>query len=126
MRPAHFVIGYGSLVNRRTHQTTQTRPARLKGWRREWCQTGLRPVPFLSARRDPAGSIAGLIAEVERGDWTALDAREYAYDRHPADPDGHGLTPAPSEQIYAVSTRHRAENPRCPILMSYLDVVVQG
>lgn len=121
-----FVFGYGSLVNRRSHGAPRAHPARLDGWRREWCQTNIRPVPFLSARPAPGQRITGLIAEVDGGDWATLDAREYAYDRHEADTHGHGLDPAPRVQVYAVAAKHRAADGRGPILMSYLDVVVQG
>ena len=70
--------------------------------------------------------MTGLIAEVAAGDWTALDAREYAYVRHAAAVEDHGLRPTPNVQVYSVGSEHRAENARGPILMSYLDVVVQG
>ena len=119
-----FVFGYGSLVNRRSHGAPQAHPARIKGWRRQWCQTTLRPVPFLSVRPDPNAVLTGLIAEVT--DWAALDAREYAYDRHSADAVEHGLSPSPEVQIYAVAPEYRSQEAPGPILMSYLDVVVQG
>lgn len=122
----HFVFGYGSLVNRRSHGAHKARPARLSGWRREWCQTALRPVPFLSIRRSREGSLTGLIAEVDRGDWATLDAREFAYDRHAVEIDDHGLTLRPAVQVYAIAPRHRTETAGGPILLSYLDVVVQG
>ena len=49
--PAFF--GYGSLVNRATHDYRQAVPARLKGWRRVWRGTDLRRSPScpLSPRR---------------------------------------------------------------------------
>lgn len=119
-----YVFGYGSLVNRRSHQAVEARPARLSGWRREWCQTRLRPVPFLSVRPVRGGSVAGLVTEVALGDWAQLDAREYAYDRHSA--EAHGVEQAHQVQVYAVADQHRAQGSRGPILLSYLDVVVQG
>lgn len=59
-----FFFGYGSLVNRATHDYGQARPASLPGWRRAWRHTALRPVAFLTAEPDPASTIEGLIAAV--------------------------------------------------------------
>lgn len=123
---AQFVFGYGSLVNRRSHSAPQAHPARLRGWQREWCQTSLRPVPFLSVRPSDEHEVLGLIAEVAREDWPALDERERAYERHQVAVDDHGLEPDPPTQVYAISPELKAASSDGPILMSYLDVVVQG
>lgn len=121
--PAFF--GYGSLVNLSTHAYSDPRPARLTGWRRIWQSTSLRDTAFLSVLPDPTCTIDGVIARVPGADWAALDEREFAYQRqnvtvrlvhdgassqsavYQVDPDLH------------VATQH-------PILLSYLDVVVQG
>ena len=62
-------------------------------------------------------------------DWAALDLRERAYDRHPLAPEHirHPVARPVRVQIYAVPP-HASAPPsvRHPILMSYLDVVVQG
>ncbi len=123
--PAFF--GYGSLVNRATHDHAPAAPARLSGWRRVWRPTTLRPWPFLSA--EPAGgAIDGLAAAVPGGDWAALDAREAAYRRHPL--DAACLTPAPGWtdriEIYTLDEARAAPAHGGPILLSYLDTVVQG
>lgn len=118
-------FGYGSLVNRATHSYPGAIPARLPGWRRVWVHTAARPVAYLSAEPAPGVVIDGLLAEVPGGDWSALDLREAAYLRHPVDVDCAGQ--GRSAQVYAVPpdgavpprTRH-------PVLLSYLDAVVQG
>ena len=121
-------FGYGSLVNRDTHQFGDAQPARLAGWRRAWRHTTLRPVAYLTVVPDATCEIDGLIARVPGGDWTALDAREHAYDRVAA---SHAVTHGAPEQLdVAVYTvphgKHGAPNIEHPVLLSYIDVVVQG
>ena len=103
-----YFFGYGSLVNLATHDFPDPRPARLKGWRRAWRHTDLRPVAFLTAVPDPACEIDGMIAHVPKNDWAALDEREWAYDRIPAT---HAIThPLKTEveiAVYAVPEQHR-------------------
>ena len=126
--PEPYFFGYGSLVNRATHDFPDPRPARLAGWKRAWRHTDLRQVAFLTAIPAPGVEIEGLIAHVPRNDWRALDQREWAYDRVPAtDAVTHDL-PRPAEiAVYAVpEDRASAASARHPILLSYLDVVVQG
>jgi hypothetical protein len=122
--PSFF--GYGSLVNRATHDYTPAAPVRLSGWRRVWRQTSLRPFAFLSA--EPAdATIDGLVAMVPGDDWAALDLREAAYQRQAL--PRSSLTDYPAwagdVSIYSVDPVHKA-NAAHPVLLSYLDVVVQG
>ncbi len=126
--PAPYFFGYGSLVNTRTHDYRQARPARLRGWRRAWVHTDLRPVAFLSAVPCEHSAIDGLIAEVPGADWAALDEREFAYDRLPAQGAvDHDLPTQTDIAVYAVPAHNQqAASHRHPILLSYLDVVVQG
>ncbi|WP_171175940.1 gamma-glutamylcyclotransferase family protein [Ruegeria sp. HKCCD8929] len=123
-----YFFGYGSLVNLATHDFPDPRPATLKGWRRAWRHTDLRPVAFLTAIRDEACEIEGMIAHVPKNDWAALDEREWAYDRVPAtDAVTHPLTHEVEIAVYAVPDhRNGAPNGQHPILLSYIDVVVQG
>ena len=123
-----FVFGYGSLVNRRTHDMAEAYPARISGWRRAWAHTGLREVAFLTAVPDPGAEIEGLVAAIPGGDWAALDAREWAYDRHAADDRvSHGAGRALQVSVYAVAPERSAPpSVRHPVLLSYLDAVVQG
>jgi hypothetical protein len=120
----HF-FGYGSLVNRATHNYPNAKAATLTGWRRAWVHTAVRPLAYLSVIRDSSCSIQGLVAEVPGGDWAALDAREYGYTRH-ADTVPHDTSPLPVH-IYAVpAAAARAPVAAHPILLSYLDTVIQG
>lgn len=121
-------FGYGSLVNRATHDFPDLQPARLKGWRRAWCHTDLRPVAFLTALPDPGAEIDGMIAHVPNDDWTALDRREWAYVRLAVtDRVTHPLEREVEIAVYAVpEDRHGRPTARHPILLSYIDVVVQG
>ena len=116
----NMFFGYGSLVNRATQDYPGVKRATVSGWRRAWRHTGARKVAFLTAVPCPNTRIDGLLAEVPGGDWAALDAREWAYIRAPAEP-GRGA------QIYHIpADLHTAPSQTHPILLSYLDVVVQG
>ncbi|MCA0962821.1 gamma-glutamylcyclotransferase [Salipiger bermudensis] len=123
-----FFFGYGSLVNRLTHGFAPTHTARARGWRRAWRWTEARDVAFLTAVPDPDCEIEGLIAPVPPDGWAALDLREHAYDRldalHSVTHEAPGVEQLaiyaiPPERIFAPDARH-------PVLLSYLDVVVQG
>ena len=120
-----YFFGYGSLVNRRTHGYAPCHRATLPGWRREWRATTLRPAAFLTARPVAGSEIDGLIAPVPGNDWAALDQRESGYDRIPTHAVQHGLDAAPDIAVYSIPPRADDQSD-CPILLSYLDVVVQG
>jgi gamma-glutamyl AIG2-like cyclotransferase len=126
--PAPYFFGYGSLVNRATHDFSNPQPAQLTGWRRVWRHTDLRPVAFLSVVQDADSVIDGLIAHVPHEDWDALDQREWAYDRIPAtNAVRHPVKTDIEIAVYAVpDARHNAPSARHPVLLSYIDVVVQG
>lgn len=121
-------FGYGSLVNLATHAYHNPRPAQLAGWRRVWRHSTLRDVAFLSVERCAQGTVIdGIVADVPNADWAALDEREFAYLRRiVTDAVAHD-GPRAETAVYEVdggvlappSTAH-------PILLSYLDVVVQG
>ena len=120
-------FGYGSLVNLATHEYADPRPAHLAGWRRVWRHTSLRPVAFLSVEPCDRAEIAGVVARVPGGDWAALDEREAAYARrdvrHQVRHDG----PSGDTAVYEVQAGQlAAPDAAHPILLSYLDVVVQG
>ena len=123
-----YFFGYGSLVNAATHDFADPQPARLSGWRRAWRHTDLRPVAFLTAVPAPGHEIIGMIAQVPHADWVALDQREWAYDRIPATPAiTHTLSDNPEISVYAVpQERHKVGTIEHPVLLSYLDVVIQG
>ncbi len=125
-----FFFGYGSLVNRETHDFPRTARARLRGWGRTWKRTRLRKVAFLTAVEAPGTEIEGLIAAVPGADWTALDAREYAYERRNVTDISHehGEAHGPLDiQVYRTRPGLDADGSgEHPILLSYLDTVVQG
>ncbi len=123
-----YFFGYGSLVNLATHDFPDPHPARLRGWRRVWCHTDLRPVAFLTAVPARGSEIDGMIAHVPRNDWSALDQREWAYERIPATQAViQPLSRDVEIAVYAVPKRQQNHpSRRHPILLSYVDVVVQG
>ncbi|MCG7493380.1 gamma-glutamylcyclotransferase family protein [Thalassobius sp. Cn5-15] len=123
-----FFFGYGSLVNRATHIYDNAHHARVRGWRRLWRHTALRPIAFLTVVPDSQSVIDGLIAGVPGNDWDALDAREYAYDRVALnDQLDHALTTTPDTAIYTIpADKHGTPDRLHPVLLSYLDVVIQG
>ncbi|WP_299080864.1 gamma-glutamylcyclotransferase family protein [uncultured Ruegeria sp.] len=123
-----YFFGYGSLVNLATHDFPDPQPATLKGWRRVWRHTDLRPVAFLTAIPDAASEIEGMIAHVPDDDWAALDEREWAYNRVPATQSiSHPLTRDVDIAVYAVPKDRENDAPNHhPLLLSYIDVVVQG
>lgn len=119
--PAFF--GYGSLVNVATHDYASPVPATLAGWSRIWQTTTLRDTAYLSITRDPAARIDGLIARVPGADWAALDAREAAYSRIDVT---QTLASPHQTSVYKVHTDLMSPDDQGGILLSYLDVVVQG
>ncbi len=122
-----YFFGYGSLVNRATHDFQIAHPARISGWRRAWRHVEGRKVAFLTAVPDASSEIAGLTAAVPGADWDHLDQREHSYDRVPAYDVKHNISPAPDIHIYhAPRERHVAASTSRPVLLSYIDVVVQG
>ncbi|MEM9426817.1 MAG: gamma-glutamylcyclotransferase family protein, partial [Pseudomonadota bacterium] len=122
-----FVFGYGSLVNPGTHDYGELHPARLRGWRRVWRHVEGRSVAFLTIVRDGATEIDGALAPVPGDTWAALDERERSYLREPADEVEHTLHPSADIRLYhAPEHLHRPHSGHHPILLSYIDVVVQG
>ena len=123
-----FFFGYGSLVNRQTHGFTPPYPAKATGWRRAWQSVPSSPLAYLTAVPDPDCTIEGLIAPVPDEGWAALDLREAAYERLDARSAIHHEAPGATEMaIYSIAPDRRL-SPRAdtPVLLSYLDVVVQG
>ncbi len=123
-----YFFGYGSLVNRASHAFADAVPAQLTGWRRVWRHTDLRPVAYLTVVPDREAEIDGLIAPVASQDWPALDLREAAYIRQSAAHQvRHALPHRPEIMLYTIPEgRHAAPTCAHAILLSYLDVVVQG
>jgi len=115
-------FGYGSLVNLATHDYRNPRKATVHGWRRQWVYSRTREVSFLSVTRDPDTSIQGMIADVAGIGWDALDIREAAYKRVSLQsPDHAGVQVYRANPDYVDAAAHHK-----PILLSYIDCVVQG
>lgn len=115
-------FGFGSLVNAATH-AYELRPIALENWERVWVATTERPHVYLSAQPKAGARISGVLAPVPGGDWRALDIREKGYVRV----DISSQIAVPDVAIYQVDPRlRRQDRLESPILLSYLDVVVQG
>ncbi len=123
-----YFFGYRSLVNRATHDHVGAFPARLSGWRRAWRATPDRARCYLTAVPAPGGEIWGLVAGVPAPAQNALDAREHAYGRLPVtEALRHAAPHAPKVELHVIPDgRHFAPGPENPVLLSYLDTVVQG
>jgi hypothetical protein len=124
-----YFFGYGSLVNRGTHDYPRAVPARVRGWRRIWRHTRLRELAFLSVHPVEGAEIDGLVAAVPGADWTALDLRERAYDRVALCPTtvDHRHPGRLDVQLYRTRPEHEAPpDARHPVLLSYIDTVAQG
>ncbi|MGR3291953.1 MAG: gamma-glutamylcyclotransferase family protein [Paracoccaceae bacterium] len=122
-----FIFGYGSLVNRATHDYTEIERAELHGWRREWHYTTLRDLAYLSATPDPDGSIIGVTLKAPQND-SKLEDRERAYQRSNVSRQVVRSGTAKIDiEIFAISPALcRPTGPRSALLLSYIDVVVQG
>ncbi len=115
-------FGYGSLVNLATHAYPDPTPATLTGWRRIWQHSRRRPVAFLSVEPCESTTLHGITAQVPNADWAALDLREQAYLRRDVTAQfGHDTAVYEANPAYTAppDTGH-------PILLSYLDVVING
>ena len=95
---------------------------------------GFYPAPELSQteceqneKHAEGHSIKGLIAAVPGADWDALDTREAGYARLRASQHVDHDLPHPTDvSVYAVDPAHIHDSSEHMILLSYLDVVVQG
>ena len=123
-----YFFGYGSLVNLSTHEYRDPKAASLKGWRRIWLNTFMRDAAFLSVHPAEGAEIDGIIARVPDANWVALDSREKGYDRLDATDQILVDTESPVDcAVYVVPrTRETDTEQKSPILLSYLDVVLQG
>lgn len=122
-----YFFGYGSLVNRLTHGFAPAHTATLKGWRRAWRAVPDRDLCYLTAIPSPGSEIHGLIAPVPPEGWATLDLREAAYERLDGTDAVFHDSDAAQIAVYAVAPgRISTPGPRNGILLSYLDVVIQG
>lgn len=120
-------FGYGSLVNLATHSYQNPQKATVTGWRRQWVYSSTRGRSFLSVAKDSQCSIQGLVADVSDVGWQALDQRETGYHRHKLAKTDLQSSDFNNVQIYVAAPRYIApDGPNKPILLSYLDCVIQG
>ncbi len=121
-----FIFGYGSLVNRRTHDYAKAHRASLRGWRRAWRHTSRREVAFLNAVPEPGHEMKGLVLAVPRV-APDLDRREQAYSR--CDVSGQVSPPpegAAEVSLFAIPPDSGGGRAGHVLLLSYIDVVAQG
>lgn len=122
-----FFFGYGSLVNRHTHDYPDALPVTIRGWRREWRMARSLGRTFLSVVPDAGAQIDGLVARVPGNDWAALDLRETGYQRHALGAGAFARGPSRPAMIYAIAAQDADKaSHTAPIKLSYLDVVVEG
>ncbi|MDQ0315965.1 gamma-glutamylcyclotransferase family protein [Amorphus orientalis] len=130
-------FGYGSLVNAATRPQSQTViPARLHGFRRAWRVSSRRSLlsgncSLTIIEAGPDAVVKGVVAREERAHLATLDKRERHYDRLTVGPDLVALEADhahPGETyVYRVKRRNdRYGSHRFPILLSYVDCVLQG
>jgi len=124
-------FGYGSLVNDRTRPAGGAAArASLAGFRRSWRVRG-GTACALTVVADPASCVRGVVVTEPAGNLAALDAREARYRRTLA-AEGtlahdDGSAAPPQVHYYAVTPAHDGPGDRaCPILLSYVDCVLQG
>lgn len=128
-------FGYGSLVNRSTHQneTLQVQATRLIGWRRIWRarpdMPGF-PAALLTVRPESQQSCDGLLVFDHLDNLPAVDRREARYERLEVTGDmfsGDVAAPAGCPVYVYSALENVPAHPRPPqILRSYLDAVFQG
>lgn len=122
-----YFFGYGSLVNAATHKYKPVFKASLSGYKRAWRFSEPHDACFLTIIPDKTSTIDGLLAPVEPN-WETLDLRETAYDRF----ECSDLIETKAKQVCQVSAyaipdpSTSGTNTARPILLSYLDTVIQG
>lgn len=123
-----YFFGYGSLVNLSTHIYSNPRAAKISGWRRIWKTTRDGKSALLSIRPSAPDALLGLMAMVPNGDWRALDERETGYHRQDVtDMMFYDAFMPQACSVYIVSkTAESKVEANSPILLTYLDVVLQG
>ena len=121
-----FIFGYGSLVNRHTHDCRTAHRARLRGWRRAWRHTTRREVAFLNVMPEPGHVLQGMVLGVPEV-APELDRREYAYSRTDVTQTiDHDLDIRPTINLFAIPPEQDAGRDDHVLLLSYIDVVAQG
>lgn len=113
-----YFFGYGSLVNLRTHSYLDPSPFEIKGWKRQWVSSTLRDVAFLSVIPSGDTTLQGMRASTQGIGWEQLDIREAGYYRH--------ILSNTEMSMYVGDPNAIRTDIKQPILLSYLDCVIQG
>ncbi len=129
------VFGYGSLISSesraRTGRSGAPTPARVRGFQRAW------NFPYLADRMTALGAVPregavinGVFLPIPPGELVAFDEREEGYARVPVRregvfPMGPQEPPEGALWIY-VPVDPCPPTAECPILQSYVDVVMTG
>lgn len=127
--PGTHCFGYGSLVNRETHNYENCEHSALKNWRRRWSHrvAGPNSNTSLSIEQHSGSEIMGLLAWVSGDQIPYLDKRESGYSKRVVEPILASKTSAPvATAITYVSVESQDGNAHSPILQSYLDAVLKG
>jgi hypothetical protein len=129
-----LVAGYGSLINpdsrARSVRTGAAYPVRVQGFRRAWnfpaaAMTALGVVPDATASLN-----AALVEVADEAALASLDLREEGYRRQSLPPGsvqpiGGGTIPPGTIELYIPIDPHPPSE-SCPLVQSYIDVVLSG
>lgn len=130
-----YLFGYGSLINAdsraRTGKTGMAMPARLRGFQRAWNVAARRgKFTAVGITPQPQASCNGVLVEVPPPELSRFDARERHYERVVV--PGSALMLLPRDQpppgtIWTyVMPRPGKPSAACPIVQSYVDVILLG
>jgi glutathione-specific gamma-glutamylcyclotransferase len=130
MAADEWLFAYGSLVNEKTWDSPRdARPVAVAGWIRQWrhcVHTPFGDVCGLTLDRLDGSNIEGLAMAVQASDWSRLNAREIGYERSRI--DGRFFTgETASLGVYiARGETLRWASRDFPILLSYVDCILDG
>ncbi|TBR43919.1 gamma-glutamylcyclotransferase [Marinomonas agarivorans] len=131
----HFLFGYGSLISAtsraKTGETGQTWPVLLSGYQRYWSiMTSEFGMSSVAVVRDENANCNGVLIEIDENELPAFDEREQGYQRALISPSqlktyqGRSLPEGDVWIYYSQTITHPSQH--CPIVLSYLDVILAG
>lgn len=131
----HFILGYGSLINSKsrakTGETGHVWPVKLHGFERHWSvmsdEFGMSSVAVIQI---PNKSCNGILVEVPFDQFSLFDERERGYQRTMIQANQlstYHATSLPEGTYWVYHTENVVEPDQdCPIVLSYLDVILSG
>lgn len=131
----NYIFGYGSLINSesraRTGDTGAAIAVRVKGIQREWnFAAKTNRMTALGIREEPNSVANGVIFHVPKDQLNLFDNRERGYKRKVLSTDCITVvqnTELPVGNYWTYFTKHPQQpSIQCPILQSYIDVVLTG